>query len=278
MYDPAWSPDGEHIAYTSDNKLYLSSVDGSDLHLLVDSINSFFPAWSPDGKQLALLGGLSENSIYGPYKLYLINSDGTGYHAITDAVAGMSRLSWSPDGKKIAFRSYEGCGDINIIDLASSMISNLTNNSKVVNLDPAWSPDGNFIAFSRASFRPCSQARVLSYQGDSLYIIQVNGQGITQIENARGFQPAWWPTMILRPNWEYEVTKTGNNLNVRESPSTSAKSLVKLQEGTIVKILDGPVDGDGLRWWHIAASDNIVGWCAYIDGWFMFHDSGTTNP
>jgi Tol biopolymer transport system component len=55
--DPALSPDGEQIAYTSGKGLYVSSIDGSDLHLLADSIDSFFPSWSPDGKKLALLGG-----------------------------------------------------------------------------------------------------------------------------------------------------------------------------------------------------------------------------
>jgi Tol biopolymer transport system component len=277
-YDPAWSPDGEQIAYSADQGLYVSDVDGSGLRLIASSIDGFLPSWSPDGKKLALLGGAPSNSIYGPYQLYLINSDGTDYHPITDVIAGMSRLSWSPDGKKIAFRSYEGCGDINIIDLESGVITNLTNNSKVVNLDPAWSPDGNFIAFSRASYSPCDQNEVYAYQGDSIHIIQVDGQGFTQITNARGNQPTWWPTMILRPNWEYTVTKAGDNLNIRELPSTSAMSLAKLPKGKIVKILEGPVEADGFQWWHVATSDNIIGWCAYVDGWFMFHDSATSNP
>ena len=194
-FDPAWSPNGEQIAYTNDQKLFLASADGSGLQVLANSIDGIFPAWSPDGRQFALLGG-SPGKFYGPYKIYLMNSDGTDYHPITEAVAGVSRLSWSPDGKMIAFRSYIGCGDINVIETETGNITNLTNNSKVVHLDPAWSPDGKFIAFSTASFSPCDQNQVYSYQGDSIYIMQTDGQGITQVINAKGYQPAWLPTVI----------------------------------------------------------------------------------
>jgi Tol biopolymer transport system component len=194
-FDPVWSPDGEQIAYTNDQKLFLTSADGSSLQVLVNSIDGIFPAWSPDGTQFALLGG-SPGKFYGPHKIYLMNSDGTDYHPITESIAGVSRLSWSPDGKRIAFRSYEDCGDINVIDIETGIITNLTNNSQVVHLDPAWSPDGKFIAFSTASFSPCDQDQVYSYQGDSIYIMQADGQAITQVMNAKGYQPAWWPTVI----------------------------------------------------------------------------------
>jgi dipeptidyl aminopeptidase/acylaminoacyl peptidase len=274
--NPIWSPDGEQIAYTTDQGLYVTGVDNPSLQQLAKAPIGFSPAWSPDGRKLALLG--DSTGFHGPYKIFLIDSDGKNLHPITGAVAGVSRLSWSPDGNKIAFRSFEGCGDINVLYLKTGVITNLTNTPDDVDLDPAWSPDGNYIAFSKAFYTPCAQDKVYAYHGDNIYIMRANGQDVTQLINAKGDQPSWWPTLILKINWKYSVTKAGSNLNVRESPSTSAKSLARLPQGAVFTVLDGPVDADNYKWWHIRSDDGIEGWCVDVSRWFIFKSTGSTAP
>src|SRR5918995_378235 len=53
--EPSWSPDGEKIAFTNDDEIYvMNSDDGSDVTRLTD--NDAFdadPSWSPDGEKIA---------------------------------------------------------------------------------------------------------------------------------------------------------------------------------------------------------------------------------
>ena len=55
---PCWSPDGKHIAFTSDRNnstnLYVVNADGTDLERLTyNPTFDGFPMFSPDGKRLA---------------------------------------------------------------------------------------------------------------------------------------------------------------------------------------------------------------------------------
>ncbi len=85
--DPAWSPDGQWIAFTwrqhDHYEVGLIRPDGSDFHLLTSSplfttqAHNLAPAWSPDGKQLAFLSNRN-----GKWQLFVMNADGSNQHAL----------------------------------------------------------------------------------------------------------------------------------------------------------------------------------------------------
>jgi TolB protein len=58
--DPAWSPDGKRIAFSSGSakQIYTMDVDGSNVVKLTDEdVKCYEPSWSPDGNNIVFYGG-----------------------------------------------------------------------------------------------------------------------------------------------------------------------------------------------------------------------------
>ena len=57
-----------------------------------------------------------------------------------EALTSVFKISWSPDGCKIAFRSdASGNGEINVVDIQTGNIKNLTQHD-AYDGEPVWSP------------------------------------------------------------------------------------------------------------------------------------------
>ena len=107
--DPQIAPGGERIAYVrrsndimtdrTRSNIWLLRADGSDHRpLLSGTANYTSPRWSPDGTRLAYLSNEERGS-----QLYVRWMD-TGQTALlTNIQNSASNISWSPDGKTIAF-------------------------------------------------------------------------------------------------------------------------------------------------------------------------------
>jgi dipeptidyl aminopeptidase/acylaminoacyl peptidase len=107
--DPQLSPDGKHITYvrrsndvmtdSTRSNLWIASIDGSDHRPLLSAKKSFYsPRYSPDGKRLAYI-----SNIEGKAQIYVRWMD-TGQTAlITNIPSSPGSLTWSPDGKTLAF-------------------------------------------------------------------------------------------------------------------------------------------------------------------------------
>ncbi|MEW5872165.1 MAG: DUF4352 domain-containing protein [Chloroflexota bacterium] len=163
--DPAWSPDGRKIAFTSNRMIYVMNADGSGIKALTTNESwAFSPAWSPDGKYIAYAMG-----IFGNNDIYVMKADGSGVRNLTKHTYNDFAPAWSPDGNKIAFttnrrgRSLE----IFVMDANGANLKNITNNEGE-DSEPAWSPDGNRIAFT--SDRDGNQ---------ELYLMNADGSGVT---------------------------------------------------------------------------------------------------
>jgi TolB protein len=149
-YTPAWSPDGEHIAFSGllcdgNQEILVMDTDG-ELVINVSGRPSRDVAavWSPDGKRLAFI---ADNENTGD--LFVVDPDATHALQLTDTPANEFSQQWSPDGKQLVYVSQaenqQGLFLIDAADPDSSPLQ-LTDNTSQVGC-PVWSPDGLSIAF-----------------------------------------------------------------------------------------------------------------------------------
>jgi WD40 repeat protein len=182
--DPAWSPDGSKIAFTSERdgnrEIYVMNANGANPVRLTNlGPSDDRPAWSPDGARIAFVSTRDGNA-----EIYVMNADGTSPVRLTSNTAYDADPAWSPDGSRIAFSSdREGGSGIWVMNANGTGVTRLTTNSRG-DRQPAWSPDGTRIAFSRASI-----------DNSDIFMMKADGSGLTQLTHGvdNAADPAWSP-------------------------------------------------------------------------------------
>jgi TolB protein len=144
---PAWSPDGEVIAFTAYWKgnpdLYgMKSIGGKSWVISSrPGINSA-PAFSPDGKSIAFTMTVDGNA-----EVYVADPDGSHPKRLTQNPAIDSSPSWSPSGNQIAFTSgRSGTPQVYVMDADGADVRRLTYDGSL-NDSADWSPQGDRIAY-----------------------------------------------------------------------------------------------------------------------------------
>ncbi|WP_282146437.1 S9 family peptidase [Alteromonas stellipolaris] len=110
--NPVVTPDGKHVVYerrsmdimtdSMRRNLWTIALDGSaHLPILSDSKNHFNPVFSPDGAKMAYL-----SSKEGKVQVYLKDLASNSTTRVTDVAMRPSGMSFSPDGKYLAFAMF----------------------------------------------------------------------------------------------------------------------------------------------------------------------------
>jgi len=108
ILSPAWSPDGNEVAYvsfeTSRPAIYRQNLRTGEREQLTNfkGLNNS-PAWSPDGNSMALV--LSKD---GNPDIYLLNLKSRALTRLTRHFAIDTEPTWMPDGKSLLFTSDRG--------------------------------------------------------------------------------------------------------------------------------------------------------------------------
>jgi TolB protein len=205
---PRWSPDATRIAFTCFAPY--RGVTSAQICIYSTASNRMIgfprfpgtneaPAWSPDGSQLAFTSGAS-----GGQQLYTSDPNGAHLQRITDSAGVNTSPTWNPKtGKQIVFVSGRAGDEHPALYLANSDGSdvqriNLPDMGYVV--DPAWSPNGQLIAFSWQ--RPDGNY--------DIYVMDIVSHQLAQLtrDSRQNERPSWAPD---GRHIVFESTRTGSN-------------------------------------------------------------------
>src|SRR6266566_4874148 len=142
-FAPAWSPNGQQIAFYSDrdgdNEIFTMNADGTGETQLTDNVfNDFGPIWSPDGKQITF-----NSDRNGSFEIFTMHPDGSGVTQLTNT-AGVANVvdidpAWSPDGRELAFSSNrDGVFQIFAMNADGTGVTQLTHAGGFGDFVPEW--------------------------------------------------------------------------------------------------------------------------------------------
>ncbi|HEV8432767.1 MAG TPA: protein kinase, partial [Thermoanaerobaculia bacterium] len=237
---PSIAPDAKSFAFVSkaagENDIYVQRIGGSNaINLTKDSgADNIEPAFSPDGQQIAF------HSTREGGGLFVMGATGESVRRVSEV--GFTP-AWSPDGKSLVVSSMDfqdpavrsGTGVLYVIDVATAQRRVVRTGDAV---EPAWSPDGRWIAYWGAPFGRRVIFMVPAAGGASSMIVG---------NDSLNWAPAWSPdshqlyyssdvsgSMNL---WRVAIDRNGRPAGAPEqvtaSPGWTARSSIA-RDGTMV--------------------------------------------
>jgi TolB protein len=223
--NPALSPDGRHIAFSSKANgywdLFLMDLETGGLTRLTDTgAYDGHPTWSPDGQWLAY-----DTYVKNHFEISLISSANPTETPIslTSGPDSSHSPAWSPVGREIAFVSNRSGEDeiwVAALDQVDGRFTNLSNSLDTPQSSPTWSRDGSQLAWVNTS-----------QTGQSIMICTRNNSLADYLFLSTGNYPVWSPdgysvlAVVPFPNQ--------NGLVVYDSATGSIQQPVLFLPGTI---------------------------------------------
>lgn len=178
--------------------LFRINVDGTgDTRLTTDGKNGNLDV-SADGSKIVFANSAKNN-----WNIYIADLTSNGIANKRTLYAGRYRdedCKFSPDGRKVVFKTNQFAAtqygnnrayDICLIDVATGVVTKLTNNTNAEAWAPCFSRDGSKIAFV---LRANSQGP----EGDEIYLINTDGSNLKRITN--NSYADWYPTFSANGN------------------------------------------------------------------------------
>lgn len=221
--DPAWSPDGRKLAFSSSTgataDIWVIQADGTiPVKLVSNGATNSAPAWSPDGQKLAFVSDKD-----GTNDIWLVNADGSQPRKLFASQAEENWPSFSPDGSQIVFTQTNDNTSLMIVGVNGGGPRALTSGA-FEDWEPSWGSKG--ILFS--SNREKSGAW-------KIWVVQPDGSGLQKLGDVRGHGPRWLPDGRIVFADEAIASQAASALSIF-NPLTGIKQVVADIQGFITPI------------------------------------------
>jgi Tol biopolymer transport system component len=187
-----FSPDGKSVVFArcapfQPCAIWHMDADGTNLQALTSTdgeVLDFHPRFSPDGASVAFSSFSREGVLSG---VWLMGADGSGVRPATPPALRACCPDWSPDGRRLAFRSRSNPDEDPVHAAIWAMnpdgtgLQRLTRPGAGRDFDPSWAPRGNAITFQRASG---------SSSASSVYVMRADGRRLRHIQDDAQ-HPSW---------------------------------------------------------------------------------------
>jgi TolB protein len=203
---PRWSPDASRIAFTCYASPGSSSVLTAQICVYSTLTNHLIswprfrgtnssPSWSPDGTQIMFM-----SSMLGNPELFITDASGLRPKRLTFSNGANTSPSWNPKtGQQVAFVSDRGgIPQLYIMNSDGSSQAKVDLPDMGYVIDPAWSPNGQLLAFSWR--RPNGNY--------DLYVMEIVTRQLVELTRdvGRNERPSWAPD---GRHLVFESTRTG---------------------------------------------------------------------
>ena len=239
---PVWSPDGKHIAVTSDNYtgIMVADADGSNLRIVTNAEGAGYKmTWNSEsaivGRTNIVEQGRMMHEMYSwnitNNKATLVMQKTRGMQAPTLRAAGLRRGALNIYERMMADPSH-----------VADQVAALGQFSGSIIINPALSPDGNRVAFQ--------------VPGKGMWMINADGTNLRSL--GKGSHPAWLPDnatiayTVVTDNGDQYTSSTLVALNVDNGKSMTITSQPDMLP------LTPAVSPDGSRVAFENAKDNAI--------------------
>jgi Tol biopolymer transport system component len=149
---PAFSPDGQYIAFRSERDgggIFVMGATGENVRRLTEQ--GYNPAWSPNGKEIVFSTAYffrpEERPFSRDVRLFRVDVSTGARHPVSGNIQDPVQPNWSPHGYRIAYWSSPS-GQRDILTVAASGGDPVpVTNDLALDWNPVWSPDGRYLYF-----------------------------------------------------------------------------------------------------------------------------------